>query len=129
MSTLAKYVLLASLLLAAGIMLSAFGAHALRDRLDTYHTAIFEKAALYHLLHAMGILLVCSLATPLSLSEAAVSRICLSMAFGILFFSGSLYALALSGMKWLGAITPIGGTLFIVSWILLAIESYRESSL
>ncbi len=128
MNTIPKYVLLASLLLAAGIALSAFGAHALRERLDAYHMAVFEKASFYHLVHALGMLVVCSLATPCALSENSVSRICLSLCFGILFFSGSLYLLSVTGVKWLGAITPIGGTLFILSWVLLAFETYKQSN-
>jgi uncharacterized membrane protein YgdD (TMEM256/DUF423 family) len=108
-------------LCAVGVGVGAFGAHGLKGILDSYGKEIFEKAVFYHFVHAIGIMVVGMLVRQDMLS--ANRGVWLSALFGcgIVVFSGSLYLLAITGMKWLGAITPIGGTLFIVSWILLAL--------
>jgi uncharacterized membrane protein YgdD (TMEM256/DUF423 family) len=111
--------------LAAAVMLGAFGAHALRGRLDEYSTGIWEKAVFYHFIHAIGLLAVPLLARTNLLTEAGANRVCWLLIAGVLIFSGSLYALALSGIRTLGAITPIGGTAFIAGWLLLAWELFR----
>jgi uncharacterized membrane protein YgdD (TMEM256/DUF423 family) len=111
--------------LAAAVMLGAFGAHALRGRLDEYLTGIWEKAVFYHFIHAIGLLVVPMLARTNLLTEAGSNRVCWLLIAGVLIFSGSLYALALSGIRTLGAITPIGGTAFIAGWLLLAWELLR----
>jgi uncharacterized membrane protein YgdD (TMEM256/DUF423 family) len=97
----------------------AFGAHALRSRLAPEHLAVFETAARYQMFHALA----------LCLTAWAVTRwpgwttVWAGWLFvvGTLLFSGSLYALALSGVRWLGAITPLGGAAFLAGWLLLAI--------
>lgn len=99
----------------------AFGAHALRDRLDEYARGVYEKAVFYHFIHGLGLLLIGLLASVKAIDEAQVVRLALMVAAGIIIFSGSLYLLAVSGMRWLGAITPIGGTLFLAAWAYLAI--------
>jgi uncharacterized membrane protein YgdD (TMEM256/DUF423 family) len=109
-----------ALTLAAAVATGAFGAHGLRDRFDAYAMGIWEKAVFYHFVHALGLLIV-----PL-FPAVATSRICWLLLIGILLFSGSLYALALSGSRVLGAITPFGGTAFIVAWVLLAWELLRS---
>lgn len=100
--------------LGLAVALGAFGAHGLRSRLDEYSLGIYEKAVFYHFIHAIGLLVV-----PLLTKH---ERVCWLLAGGILLFSGSLYALALSGVRLLGAITPLGGLAFIAAWILLAWE-------
>jgi uncharacterized membrane protein YgdD (TMEM256/DUF423 family) len=112
--------------LALAVMLGAFGAHALRGRLDPYSTGIYEKAVFYQFIHAIGILVVPLLARFGTLSDAGANRVCWLLAAGVLIFSGSLYALATSGIRALGAITPLGGTAFIAAWILLAFELMRS---
>ena len=110
-----------AILLALAVIFGAFGAHGLRDRLDTLGTAsIYEKAVFYHFIHSMGILVVAILARTGTFPESGVEWVCALLLAGILFFSGSLYLLALTGQRWLGAITPIGGVLFIAGWVLLA---------
>ena len=111
--------------MALGVMLGAFGAHALRDRLDEYATGIYEKAVFYHFIHALGLLLVPVLARSGFISAAGAERICWLLIIGILLFSGSLYVLATSGVRMLGAVTPFGGTAFIAAWLLLAWELFR----
>jgi uncharacterized membrane protein YgdD (TMEM256/DUF423 family) len=110
-----------AILLALAVMIGAFGAHGLRERLDSLGTAgTYEKAVFYHFIHAMGILVVAILARTGTFPEGGVDWVCTLLLAGIVFFSGSLYVLALTGNRMLGAITPIGGVLFIVGWLLLA---------
>jgi uncharacterized membrane protein YgdD (TMEM256/DUF423 family) len=117
-----------AVLMAFAVGFGAFGAHGLRNRLDAYSMSIYEKAVFYHFVHALGILLVASLMRANALSPASQNRICALLAIGILVFSGSLYALAVSGVRMLGAITPIGGLAFIAGWLLLAYEAVRQKS-
>lgn len=105
----------AGLAVAAG----AFGAHALRDRLEPRALEIFETATRYQMYHALAIL-VCALIA----SSGARTAGWIFQA-GIVVFSGSLYTLALTDVKWLGAITPIGGLAFIAGWAYLAVSALR----
>jgi len=112
--------------LGLAVMLGAFGAHALRDRLDAYLMGVYEKAVFYHFVHALGILIVSFLPKVGALSENAATWVCGLLLAGILIFSGSLYALAMTGNRTLGAITPIGGLSFIAAWFFLAWASLRR---
>ena len=114
---------LGALILALGVGLGAFGAHALRAMVDASALAIWHTAVLYQLLHGLGLLLIAALST--QLHPAWQSRSAILMLIGVLIFSGSLYILVLSGVKWLGAITPIGGVAMIVAWLLLAVAALR----
>ena len=114
-----------ALLLGIGVSLGAFGAHALRTRFDAYAMGIWEKAVFYHFVHALGLLIVPLLARTGAVNPAAADRICWLLVAGVLIFSGSLYALAITGVRTLGAITPFGGTAFIAAWLLLAWELFR----
>jgi len=109
-----------AVLLALAVILGAFGAHGLRDRLDAYGMSVYEKAVLYHFLHALGILIVSALPRAGVLREDAGGVVCAVLLAGIVFFSGSLYLLAATGNRWLGAVTPVGGIAFIAGWLLLA---------
>ncbi len=106
--------------LALAVALGAFGAHGLKDRLDAYATGIWEKAVFYHFVHALGLLIVPLMARAGMISDAHSGRVCWFLAAGMVLFSGSLYALALSGVKALGAVTPLGGLSFIAAWVVLA---------
>lgn len=117
-----------SITLAAAVMLGAFGAHALRSRFDAYATGIWEKAVFYHFVHALGLLMVPLIARTGLISQSGADRVCWLLIAGVLIFSGSLYALAFTGIRALGAITPIGGTAFIGAWLLLAWELFRTRS-
>lgn len=102
------------------VMLGAFGAHALKSRLSPEMMEIFQTGVQYHFYHALGLLAVGIIAYHLPDSGWLKWSGWLMLA-GIIIFSGSLYILSTTGIKWLGAITPIGGTAFIVAWILLTI--------
>ncbi len=115
-----------ALLMAAAVILGAFGAHGLRDKLDAYSMSVYEKAVFYHFVHALGILLVALLARTEAITAPGAARVSWLLLIGILVFSGSLYALAISGVRMLGAITPIGGLAFIAGWLMLAYEALRR---
>ena len=114
-----------ALFLGIGVSLGAFGAHALRARFDAYAMGIWEKAVFYHFIHALGLLIVPLLARTGAMTPAAADRVCWLLVAGVLIFSGSLYALAITGIRTLGAITPLGGTAFIAAWLLLAWDLFR----
>jgi uncharacterized membrane protein YgdD (TMEM256/DUF423 family) len=111
--------------LGLGVILGAFGAHGLRNRLDAYSLDIYERAVFHHFVHALGLLIVSVLPKFGLLSPTAGSWVCGLLLAGIVIFSGSLYALAVTGIRGLGAITPIGGTAFIAAWFLLAVALLR----
>ena len=110
--------------MALAVMLGAFGAHGLKHRLDEALMAVYQTGVQYHVYHALGLILV-----GLSLCLMPDNRLLRSSAWllcgGIVIFSGSLYILALSGIKWLGAITPIGGLAFIAAWICFVVGVLR----
>jgi uncharacterized membrane protein YgdD (TMEM256/DUF423 family) len=105
------------------VALGAFAAHGLKSRLSADMLDIFEVAVRYQMYHALALLAVgwASSRWPQTSTHAA------GWAFiiGILIFSGTLYLLSLTGMRWLGAITPIGGVAFLVGWILLFWAAWR----
>ena len=109
-----------AVLLALAVILGAFGAHGLQNRLDDYSRGVYEKAVFYHFLHAMGILVVAVLARTGTFPQQATDTVSWCLLAGIVLFSGSLYALALTGNRALGMITPLGGLAFIIGWLLLA---------
>lgn len=109
-----------------GVALGAFGAHGLKDVLARHDTtAIWHTAVLYHLVHAV-VLLVLSTAPAVAGGWRRGPWWCLAL--GVLVFSGSLYVLGVSGVRWLGAITPIGGVLFLAGWGWLALGAAAKSA-
>jgi uncharacterized membrane protein YgdD (TMEM256/DUF423 family) len=112
--------------MALAVILGAFGAHGLQGRLDAYSMGVYEKAVFYHFVHALGMLIVSALRAAGAVSRSAALWTCGLLITGIAFFSGSLYALALTGNRKLGAITPIGGVAFIAGWIVLAVCALRK---
>ena len=101
-----------------GVALGAFGAHGLKAILESNATmAIWQTAVLYHLVHAVAALWA---------SEKRPAVVWIWTA-GIVIFSGSLYLLAVTNVRWLGAITPIGGILFLIGWVMIAVKPRRES--
>lgn len=99
----------------------AFGAHVLKARLEPSALTTFETAARYEMYHALALVAVGLLSARQPSTAAAIA----GWAFlaGTLLFSGSLYALVLSGVRWLGAITPIGGVAFLVGWVALLVAA------
>lgn len=110
----------AAIFLALAVIIGAFGAHALEARLDAYSRGVYETGVMYHFFHALGMLIVSMLPRIGALSASRASWVCVLLAAGIVLFSGSLYALAISGVRMLGAVTPFGGLAFIAAWALLA---------
>jgi uncharacterized membrane protein YgdD (TMEM256/DUF423 family) len=126
MPSLAKTFLIAGALAAMlAVLLGAFGAHALRAKLTPDLLAIFQTGVQYHFWHALGLLAI-ALALPHFPEAAALRWAGWLMLAGILVFSGSLYLLSVTGARWLGAITPLGGTAFIVAWALFAWAAIRS---
>ena len=111
---------LAGLSVAAG----AFGAHGLRDVLSPDMLANFETAARYQMYHALALVLLGAIAD--RLPARVVNWIGWLFIAGIILFSGSLYLMAFTGLRMLGAITPLGGVAFIAGWALLAVAALRK---
>ena len=103
------------------IIMGAFGAHALNEILDDYSKSVYNKAVLYHMFHSIA-LLILGLINKIQ-PEIPLSIVGWSFLFGIILFSGSLYILAITGIKSLGIITPIGGILFIIGWVFLILKA------
>ncbi len=118
---MAAAAILAGLSVAAG----AFAAHALKEKLTENALTIFEKGAKYQMYHALALLLVALLILNNSTAPTYLNIAGFAFIVGIVIFSGSLYVLSLSGIKWLGAITPIGGAAFLIGWGSLAIAAWK----
>ncbi len=110
---------------ALGVTLGAFGAHALKDRVSADLLAVFEVGVRYQMYHALALLGVAWAAG--RWSSGWVNASGWLFLVGILIFSGSLYLMTLTGARWLGAITPIGGLCFILGWVGLAVTALRNS--
>lgn len=108
------------------VALGAFGAHALKASLSEYALGIWETAVQYQMFHATGLLIIGVLMSERLMGKVGQLKWAgILMNLGIVFFSGSLFILALSGIGILGAITPIGGVLFIISWLLVMMAALR----
>jgi uncharacterized membrane protein YgdD (TMEM256/DUF423 family) len=111
---------LAALLCVLAVGFGAFGAHALKSTLEANGLAdAWKTAVLYHFLHAIALLI-------LALLGAGSRAVWWLLFSGIIIFSGSLYAIGLTNVRWLGAITPLGGLLFLAGWLWLAIAPRRQ---
>lgn len=106
------------------VVLGAFGAHALRSALSADDLATFEIGVRYQMYHALALVAVAWATTQWESGALTVAG--WSFVVGILVFSGSLYTLVLTGQRWLGAVTPIGGVAFIVGWAILAWTALRS---
>jgi uncharacterized membrane protein YgdD (TMEM256/DUF423 family) len=113
--------------IAAGIavILGAFGAHGLKARVTPEMLVVFETGARYHMYHALGLLAVAGAAA--RWPSAWVTASGWLFIAGIVIFSGSLYLMTLTGARWLGAFTPLGGLAFILGWAALAMSALRSS--
>jgi uncharacterized membrane protein YgdD (TMEM256/DUF423 family) len=121
---LTSLIRLAAVLGFSGVALGAFGAHGLRDRVSPAMLEVYRTGVLYHLLHALA-----SLAVGLGAQRLRRARaIATLFAVGVALFSGSLYAMALTGITVLGAITPLGGLAFLAGWALLLLAPHDTAS-
>jgi uncharacterized membrane protein YgdD (TMEM256/DUF423 family) len=116
------FVLSAAIFGALGVAAGAFGAHGLEDRLDARALDIWQTAVHYEMYHALALLGTAWVVDQVSSTAATVAGWCFIA--GILVFSGTLYILALTGIRWLGAITPFGGVSLIAGWIALFVAAY-----
>ena len=109
--------MIAAIFLALAVAIGAFGAHGLKSHLSTDMIQIYKTGVEYHFYHALGLLLIGVIA--ISFPSELLKWSVIFLAAGIVLFSGSLYVLAITGIKWIGAITPLGGLGFIAGWVLL----------
>lgn len=120
------FVMLGALSGCLAVGAGAFGAHALRDRLSTDMLSVFQTSVSYQMYHALALLAVGVLLGRFSIDGSAwLTASGWLFVLGTLLFSGSLYSLSLSGITWLGAITPLGGLAFLVGWLALAVGIWR----
>lgn len=106
------------------VAVGAFGAHALRDVLGAEMRAVFDTAGHYQFAHTLALLLA-AVAPAAGLPRGPLVLACLAWSVGIVVFSGSLYLLAVTGIGWLGAITPVGGVAFLLGWAAIAVGGWR----
>ena len=119
MNATARPIIVTGALLAfLGVVLGAFGAHALKTRIDADLLAVYQTGVQYHLMHALGVILVGVLVQILPPSKW-LPIAGWAMIVGVVLFSGSLYALSLTGIRGLGAITPVGGLALLAAWLLV----------
>ena len=109
---------------ALAVLIGAFGAHGLKSKITPDSLSIFEIGVRYQMYHSLGLILIGLIGYHFPHNLIIYSAY--FMLAGIIIFSGSLYLLALLNIKWLGAITPIGGMCFIIGWLLLAFNIYRS---
>ena len=119
------FFVIGSLLGSVSVALGAFGAHALRDRIEASLLANYQTGVSYMFYHTLALFIVVLALTRWPGSSQAVWAGWLFL-IGIVFFSGSLFLMAFHGMRWLGAITPIGGVAFIAGWLLLAWTAWQS---
>jgi uncharacterized membrane protein YgdD (TMEM256/DUF423 family) len=108
-----------------GVALGAFGAHGLKTRLNALPDGVdrlewWKTAAQYHLLHALALALAAGLFGDTRAGRAA----CVAFCVGIALFAGSLYTMTLTGVRWLGAVTPLGGLSLLLGWAMLALAAW-----
>ncbi|MDQ0417768.1 uncharacterized membrane protein YgdD (TMEM256/DUF423 family) [Croceifilum oryzae] len=121
------FLLLGSINMALSIALGAFGAHGLKGKVAEKMIANWNTGAHYHMIHALGMLIVGILLSKVQNSGMLTTSGWL-MLVGVVLFSGSLYVMAVTGVTKLGAITPIGGLAFIVAWVLMAVVACKQFS-
>ena len=117
------YIIIACLFAALALLFGAFGSHALKERLSAQSLEVYDIATRYLMFHALGIFLIALLG--FQLPKESLEKPVTMMIVGTSIFSGSLYLIAMLDLKKLGMVTPIGGLLLIVSWLLLAYNTYK----
>lgn len=118
------FLAIASILGGTSVAAGAFASHALKEKLSDRALEIFETGSRYQMYHALALLLVTLLLLRAETNQVLLTTSGIAFVIGVAIFSGSLYALSLSGIKWLGAITPLGGVAFLIGWGCLAIASW-----
>jgi uncharacterized membrane protein YgdD (TMEM256/DUF423 family) len=111
-------------LLVLAVAIGAFGAHGLKPKLSAELMQVYKTGVEYHFYHALGLLLIGILT--FHMPSGLLNLAAFFLGLGIVLFSGSLYLMAITGIRWLGAITPFGGVSFIVGWVLLFIAVWKK---
>ena len=120
-----KWIGIGSILVMLSVMIGAFGAHMLEPIIGEDKISVYETGVQYHMIHALGIILIGVIAKVFGEAKLLVWSARL-LFIGIILFSGSLYVLSISGLGPLGAITPLGGVSFIAGWICLAVTTLKK---
>ncbi|MCI2839700.1 MULTISPECIES: DUF423 domain-containing protein [Staphylococcus] len=118
------FIILGALCTMMAVGTGAFGAHGLEGKLSDKYMSVWEKAVNYQMYHGLGLIMIGIISGTTSINVNWAGWL---LFFGIVLFSGSLYILALTQIRILGAITPIGGILFIVGWLMLIIATFKFS--
>lgn len=119
------FMVTASILAGLSVAAGAFASHALKPQLSERAMEIFETGARYQMYHALALLFVGLTVTQTEIPSIWLRVAGLAFIAGVCLFSGSLYTLSLSGIKWLGVITPIGGAAFLIGWGCLAVAAWK----
>ena len=119
-----NFVLVGAVFAALSVAAGAFGAHSLKAIIPAEMLTVFETAARYQMYHALALLIIGGMASHVSERDIRIAGWC--FVGGIVLFSGSLYVVALTGTRWVGAITPLGGAAFLSGWIALAWNLWQK---
>ena len=119
-----EWIIIGAIFAGLSVLIGAFGAHGLKGKISTEDLVIFEVGVRYQMYHALALILL----GLMGFSIAGENLILPGIFFcsGIIIFSGSLYLLVLTNVRWLGAITPIGGVLLILGWLSLVFKIYKD---
>lgn len=124
MSDSTLLLVLGSFFAGSAVAAGAFGAHFLKNILDTPMLAVFDTATRYQMYHALGLGIVAGAVDRYPAKHLEAAGWCFIV--GILLFCGSLYGMSLAGIRWLGAVTPLGGVAFLAGWILMGYQMWRN---
>lgn len=119
------FLIIAAVLGGLAVTLGAFASHALKEKLTERSLEVFELGTRYQMYHALALLFIALLLSRAETAQSLLTASGVAFVVGVLLFCGSLYALSLSGVKILGAITPLGGVAFIVGWACLAMAAWQ----
>ena len=122
-----RWIAVGSMVVATAVMLGAFGAHGLKEVLSGAQMKVYQTAVQYHFYHGLGLMLVGLVIANLSdVVNVGLRWVPWLLLIGVVLFSGSLYALALFDLRWLGVVTPLGGLSFIAGWVLLTVVLWKQ---
>ena len=119
-----EWIIIGSVFAALSVLIGAFGAHGLKSKISSEDLIVFEIGVRYQMYHSIGLIFlgIIGFNFPNEIIKISGYLFC----SGILLFSGSLYILAITNLRWLGAVTPIGGFCFLLGWLILAFNVYRS---
>ena len=127
-NTASKFIAIGSVFAMLGVLLGAFGAHILKNQLTSGQISIYQTGVEYQMYHSFAILFVGLYQLQVQSSRLLHSS-AIAFMIGIILFSGSLYLLSMTGIRWIGVVTPIGGMAFIIGWLCLAMATVKNLKL